>query len=119
MVESNRYTSLSDEQFYSIHFACERFERALQHGEPIRIEDCLASVSDEIRFDLLRELMAIELEQFESNGARPIEARSPCEERLDDEASLRAGYHVRFPDCLAHIERVFGEMSTASASDRN
>ena len=88
-------TSNSEE----VHAACETFEQALQNEKPIRIEDCLAAASEEIRAPLFRELLAIELER----------------QMPRDRPGQIAEYHARFLDRNDDIERVFQETSRAQA----
>lgn len=101
MNNSNRYVALSDEQLQAVHTACETFERALQNDESIRIEDCIAAASGEIRSPLFRELLAIELERQLPRDRPP---------RI-------AGYHARFPGRSDDIERVSQEISKAWPAD--
>ena len=88
-----RYFPLSDEQLQGVDAACEAFERALQGDHPVRIEDCLAAVAEDIRAPLFRELLAIELE-------RHVPSERPAQ---------LAQYQARFPDRLRDVEWVFFE----------
>ena len=101
MGDSNRYGTLSDDQLRGLHTACETFEQAFQNDEAIRIEDCVAAASEEIRAPLFRELLAIELER-----------KMPC-----DLPRQFAQYRARFLDRADDIERVFQEISSASPPD--
>lgn len=95
MNDSNRYAGLSNEQLEEVHAACETFEQALQNERPMRIEDCLAAVSEQVRGPHFRELLAIELE-----GRMPFDTPGQITE-----------YRARFPDRHDDIERVFQELS--------
>jgi serine/threonine protein kinase len=71
--------------------ACDRFEKAWRAADPIRIEDFLAAASEPERANLLRELLALEVELRASR----------------EEVAAPADYKARFPDYLQVIEAVF------------
>jgi hypothetical protein len=99
--DTERYTSLTDEQLQRVHAACEAFEQALRSEEPICIEHCIAAASQEIRVPLFRELLAIELE------GRMLREQPP----------QLAEYHARFPGRDDDIDRVFQEISETCPAD--
>ncbi len=95
MSDSNRYEELSNEELRGVHAACEAFERALQNEQPIRIEDCLATVTEEARGLVFRELLAIELErQLPGRGLPKI-----------------TDYQDRFPNRHDDIRQVFHDVT--------
>lgn len=102
MTKTHWYAPLSDEQLQAVDAACEAFEHALQNGQPLRMEDCLAAVAEEIRGPLFRELLAIELDRH-----LPGDRRGQV-----------AVYCARFPDRTDDIARVFEEISTLDDEPR-
>ena len=103
MNKANRYADLSDEQLQRVHAACETFEQALRNEQPIRIEDCLAAASEEIRSPC-----------FVSFS--PSTSSGKC---AHDRPPQIAEYHARFPDRKDDIEAAFLELPTkASARGR-
>ncbi len=91
MHDSCRYAFLSDQQLQRVHTACENFEKALQKGQSLQIEDCVAAVSEGIRAPLFRELLAIDLER----------------QMPPEKTPGIADYLARFPDHKADIELAF------------
>lgn len=85
-------TSLSVAQ--RVDAACDRFESQWLGGKRPRIEDFLAKVPSAIHGDVLRALMAVELELLARDGQRPTEA----------------DYHRRFPDHGEAISEVFSTL---------
>ena len=71
--------------------ACDRFESELREGNVPRIEDYLARVDEAHRPDLLRELLAVELDWRQLAG----------------EALQSVDYEGRFPDLMAVVQQVF------------
>ncbi len=117
MNSRKRYAVLSDEQLEWVHAACEKFEQAQRNAEPVRIEDCIESVPEEIRTPLFRELLAIELERSESFFAPLSKATSQNATRQSDGDRIPtiAEYHARFPNRTDDIDRVFEEIVKARA----
>jgi serine/threonine protein kinase len=82
-----------------VHECCERFEAAWRAGERPKIEDCLEGTDEADRADLLRELIALEVELRCGAGERPT-----VEE-----------YRARFSDRAGLVDRVFRELVPAEA----
>ncbi|MCA9264469.1 MAG: hypothetical protein KDA60_11495 [Planctomycetales bacterium] len=68
-----RFAQLSDEQFATIHAACEAFEEALEISQRSSIELVLRSAPLDIQSDLFSELLSIECEWRSRRGERPTE----------------------------------------------
>ena len=78
-------------QAHRVNLACERFELAWRAGEEPRIEDVLSAAAPGDRHDLLRELLALEIELRRDQGENPSTSE----------------YKERFPDLVAVVESTF------------
>ncbi|MCL2347493.1 MAG: serine/threonine protein kinase [Planctomycetaceae bacterium] len=87
------YLSYSEQ----IDGVCDDFEAAWRRGSRIRIENCLRLVPEEVRADLLRELLEIEIPLRKQWG----------------ESLLSEQYTVRFPDHVDLVKQVFQKNSNA------
>ena len=74
-----------------VNLACERFELAWRAGEEPRIEDVLSAAVPGDRQNLLRELLALEIELRRDQGENPSTSE----------------YKERFPDLVAVVESTF------------
>jgi serine/threonine protein kinase/tetratricopeptide (TPR) repeat protein len=90
--QSPRDNALSPTQFIEINRICDRFEAAWRAGPRPAIEEFLGVAGEPVRSELLRELLATEIERRRLAGEHP---------RL-------AEYHARFPDQSALVEAAFG-----------
>jgi WD40 repeat protein/tRNA A-37 threonylcarbamoyl transferase component Bud32 len=92
--------SLSATQAEELDRACDRFEAEWKAGKRPRIEDHLGGIDGPLRWVLLGELIAVELNQRRRLGENP----APAE------------FHVRFP---AHVDAVSAAFGPAAARSRS
>ena len=99
MIDSSRFSQLSEEEFRLIHDVCENFEKAFVADEPHSIESQLDQVPESLRDALFDELLAIELER-----------------RIERAESIDAdSFRKRFPNYESRVLRAFEELPAADS----
>src|SRR5260370_25756563 len=76
-----------------VNEACDRFERAWKAGQEPRIEEYLANFEEDDRSELLRELLALDIEVRTDGGDQPTSSE----------------YERRFPEYVELIKVVFAK----------
>jgi hypothetical protein len=94
--------SLSLSLLKRVDQVCSRFEEAWKAGRRPRIEDYLKDASGPVRFQVLRQLLQID-----------VAYRRQMQETLGPEE-----YVLRFPECAELIQAVFAEEAFGQASQR-
>jgi eukaryotic-like serine/threonine-protein kinase len=103
---------LSPSRLVEINRICDRFEEAWRTGRRPAIEDYLAATAEPMRSDLLRELLAVELEWRRSAGERPgaqeYRARFPTHVALVEAACAKPGRAATPPSSDPGRNLLFG-----------
>jgi len=91
-MSSQEFADLSNDQLAVIDAACDEFEAAINAGTPIALEQYMQCADVSLQKQLLRELLATELEYLRGGGQQV----------------KIAGYKSRFPDFSSVVDQVFG-----------